>query len=180
MLILVVEGKRTMRARFKGFCGECRKATYPGQEIRKAENGRWVHQVCPADYEPARQVGDGYREMAARFDSRCPTCNGAIAQGDRIIWRKGEKAVHAACFGEQVPAHPLAPLPERPAPAPAPTTQELAQTMRAARQAEQAGVRRIDAIIEAARKLERPRRRDPDMALAAENYGDPDDVDRSF
>lgn len=144
MLIFVVEGKKTMRARFKGFCRACNRPTWPGQEIRKTAFGAWVHAVCPADHEPARQIEGGYREMAARFPSTCPTCNGPIAEGDRIHWRKGEKAVHAAC--QHAYARAAEDAPERP------------------------GEDRP--LVRIARHL------DYDRALAAENYGDPDDVER--
>lgn len=104
-----------MKARYKGFCRACNRPTWPGQEIRKTAFGAWIHAVCPADHEPARQVGGGYREMAARFPSVCPTCNGEIAEGNPIIWRKGEKAVHAACFGERGGAPAPAERPDAPA-----------------------------------------------------------------
>lgn len=108
-----------MQARYKGFCVECSKPIYPGQEIAKKDGAeKYTHVVCPTDYTPSTKTADGYRKMAARFDSVCVKCGGEIAEGDTILWKKGEKAFHAACAEQPVRVTP-APRPQL-APRPAP------------------------------------------------------------
>ena len=100
-----------MIAKFKGYCFKCRKPVYPGQEIdydRNAEKGQMTaHKVCPVDGVKAKPADtNGYREIAARFQSVCAICQDVIAEGERIMWKKGEKAMHVACYGQFVVVNP--------------------------------------------------------------------------
>lgn len=36
--------------------------------------------------------------ISAKFSSTCPECQGPIVAGEQIEYRRGEKAVHPACY----------------------------------------------------------------------------------
>ena len=41
--------------------------------------------------------------IAAKFQGKCATCNGAINVGDKIEWSKGERPRHATCKAATAP-----------------------------------------------------------------------------
>lgn len=41
--------------------------------------------------------GSGYREITAEFNGSCAACDQKISAGSRILWKKGERAVHVDC-----------------------------------------------------------------------------------
>lgn len=42
------------------------------------------------------------REIVAVFAATCPSCGGAIAVGDAILWAKGKRAIHVGCAARSV------------------------------------------------------------------------------
>lgn len=158
-----------MKARFKGFCIACSKPIYVGQEISKRNGSdKYTHSVCPTAQPSAPKAAarsDGYREILARFDSKCVKCDGVIAEGDRILWKKGEKAFHVACDGER-----------------GNDKLDMSNGMLPGSADSYDRGPFEGPVGDGKVQVRAPKRRvrDLDRALAAEDYGDPDDHDFEF